>query len=152
MYRSMNFFAVIATAGIIALKTVDIQSFLPDPREFLPPCVDQKVHDYYAFKAQFDDTLKALERGEISLRHAHRRVKSDSLRYWPNYLSNLRLVDQGENTDERIAYNLVGHIQYLSEFGKASPARVAELESELSEYLVRACDADGLSSVNERQE
>ncbi len=139
MYRSMNFFAVLATAGIIALKTVDIQSFLPDPREYLPPSLDQNMHDYYAFKAHFDDTLKALEREEITLREAHQRVKSDSLRYWPNYLSNLRLADQGKNTDERLAYNLFGHIQCLSEFGGASPSRVAVLEYELEDYLAKEC-------------
>ncbi len=139
MNRSMNLLAIVATAGIIALKTMDVSALLPDPRDILPFYAQQDLREYYAFKAQFDDMLKALAHGEVSLREAHRRVKSTALCHWQNYLSNLRLSDHGANTDERIARNLVGHIQNIVELGQVSPTRVAALESELTEFLSHEC-------------
>ena len=139
MNRSMSLLAIVATAGIITLKTMDVSALLPDPRDILPFFVQQNVHEYYAFKAQFEDTLRMLADDEISLRDAHRRVKSTATHCFPNYLSNLQMSDRGANTDERIARNLVGHIQSLAEFGHASPTRVAALESELAEFLGHEC-------------
>ena len=135
MNKSVTMLSVLATAGIIALKTMDVSALLPDPRDFWPETNQQNVQNYYAFKAQFSGILNELGAEKITLREANFRVESLARSLWPNYIANLSMSETGKTQQERMARNLVGHIKNFAEFGELPVSRGIAVEAELDEML-----------------
>ncbi len=135
MNRIATLVAMVATAGIIALKTMDISTLLPDPRAYWAQDVSQDVRDYYAFKAQFNGILDELANGQISLREAIFRADLSSKALWPKYLVNLKLSDEGKTPQERTARNIAGHIRGRYEMSTVSHYRWQTVEAELAAML-----------------
>ena len=92
--------------------------------------VKQQIATYRCFKATLETALESLRKGEIRLKDAHASVYDAARRFNPPYLDRLVMSDLGRTVEERLARNLVGHLQKT-----ARSAPRSDLETELQELL-----------------
>jgi hypothetical protein len=88
-----------------------------------------------AFAAFSQRVCDALASGEMHLADASQRMLTYSESFYPDYLQNLDLAEQGTSTQEKIARNLIRYFANLvhSHPDRANPVLVARLEKELTE-------------------
>src|SRR6476646_7237325 len=119
MSRAFVFAGVMLAAG---LATVFAMEPREPPKTHLTPEVTAfdaetlaLAVNYQCFKGSFETTLLELERGEVKLDEAVRRVYAASQQYCPVYLHRIRISDPGESEDGCVARNLVGHVRSVME-------------------------------------
>ena len=135
----MNKLAVLLTAvlaaGIVTMKMAD------GPSEVSPQTVEneralqERVANYQCFKQVLDGALEGLEKREIGLKAAHARVAAAAREHHPAFYERLRDWEPGASDEERLAHNLVGHLQSMAEDRTHLEPRIRELEMELQEFL-----------------
>jgi|SRR6516165_3968288 hypothetical protein len=128
----MNKIATLLTAaliaGFVAVKMSD------DPSLKRSPWMDEqklqeRLRNYQCFKQTLNEALDSLEKGEISLKEAHARVFAAARRFQPEYLEHLSKIEPGTTDDERVARNLVGHLQMAEDLQERSRALKIELRA-----------------------
>ncbi|HZZ81500.1 MAG TPA: hypothetical protein VFE62_23560 [Gemmataceae bacterium] len=93
--------------------------------------VRQKMATHRCFRETLESTLQALEHDEISLADAASRVRDASQAWWPIYLADTDRLESGWTPTERIARNLIGHLENRVEFNPDLNSRVQALRLEL---------------------
>jgi len=88
-----------------------------------------------AFAAFSQSVCDALAAGEMHLADASQRMLTYTESFYPDYLENLDLAEQGASRQEKIARNLIRYFANLvhSHPERADPVLVARLEKELTE-------------------
>jgi hypothetical protein len=134
----MNRIALYSTAILIACcATVCYAGFpwlTPQYKES-GKTVEQWLADYQSFKKSFNGSQNALAAGEITLTTACDQVIAAAGRYHPEYLTELPRFEIGYTDRERVARNLVGHLQDRAEDSPALAPRLRELEVELEDLV-----------------
>ena len=135
----MNKIAILLTgvlvASFVTVKTTEFKSDQPLDTLQEDSRVQEKLERYQLFKASFDATLLAMETGAISLREAQRRIQAVARENHPGYLNYLIHEEAGNTDAERIARNLVGHLQIDLDIRPARAPRVHVLEAELVQFV-----------------
>lgn len=139
MTRAFIFTGVMLAAGLTTLHVMDDQEpqktqLTPEVTTFDEQTVTLAVN-YQCFKGTFETALLELERREIKLEEAVRRVYAASQQYCPIYLHRIRISDPGESVEGCVARNLVGHVRSLEESRPSLCPRVWELEVELENLV-----------------
>jgi hypothetical protein len=102
----------------------------PKDPESISPELAQRLAAHDGFRVVLENTLQSLERGDISLADAARRVH-DAGQAWPVYLTDLETTEIGEAPLERIARNLIGHLENRSLLNPDVSRRLMTLQAEL---------------------
>jgi hypothetical protein len=135
----MNKFAIllttVLTAAFFSVKLVDIQ-----PSMHLDNWTDeQKLQErwvaYRCFKDTLDSALDDLARGDIRLKEAHARVLSAARQHHPDFFAYMTVTEPGSTDEERLAHNLLGHMQSLEDFDVKLAGRMPALNAELKELV-----------------
>jgi hypothetical protein len=137
MTKLAIYFTIILATTIGALRMLHVSTVEETP---LMDAAEQRrmaelAINYGLFKNGFQSTLQALGRREITLAEAHARIRALSLQYYPAYLEHLKLCEEGASTEERVARNLIGHIDSLVEFDLSSKPHLPTIEAELACFL-----------------
>jgi hypothetical protein len=92
---------------------------------------------------RFHETLERAKRdllGGSSLRQAAETVYRAAIAHYPKFLEHLRTVELGDSDRERIARNLIGHIETGLDYGEYPPDAailVCQLQAELDSSLLQ---------------
>ena len=97
---------------------------------------NQKITNYQCFRRSFDSTKQALVDGDMPLKEAIPLVIRAARQFWPVYLSSLEGLEPGDSDEERVACNLVGHVNVtVKAYRLPLTPRLAALDAELGELL-----------------
>jgi hypothetical protein len=127
---------VLAALGLIAIDLLTSDSaepavafaFVENEQE-----TNEKVTAHQRFRTVLQPTIRALADGKIALRDASADVYTAAQANSPIYLQMTAITEPGKSVEERIAHNLIGHLEDLIESEIVAPARLAALQAELSE-------------------
>jgi hypothetical protein len=132
-------FIVGAFAGSTILCQFDRQTetrfIAPEQYELVHPDVKQRVAAARCLNETMEAALQSLEGGDISLLDAARRVHDAAQLWKPAYLEDIKRTEVGQTPLERVARNLIGHMQNRARMKLDLADRIQELEAEL-EVLV----------------
>ncbi len=134
MTRFAALFAILLTGALVTI--VASSQLQPAPTRNLPDERHEQIGDmlvsYLCFRNTLTTAVELLASGQIELADACERVHSSATSHHPDYLKNIELSDPAPTTQERIARNLIGHLQSMEGDNPARSARVRALERELA--------------------
>jgi hypothetical protein len=97
--------------------------------------VDDQMVRQKLFRDVLDTTLHSLASGKISLKDASSRVHDAAETYCPAYFGWVTVSDPGRTMHERIARNLLGHLDEPDWRERVSSLHLQELATQLQNLL-----------------
>jgi hypothetical protein len=127
---------VLAALGFVALDLLVADIGDPMTTFSLPENqqeTDAKLAAHKQFSMVLHAAIRALSAGQIPLREACANVYEAAHAHSPIYLYMIAKVEAGTCVEEKIAHNLVGHVEDRIQNDPAKQARLVVLELELRE-------------------
>lgn len=130
--------AVFAISLTCTLGTIVVlaQSRPADPASQQAANIDDQIASYFCFERTRASVVDSLRSGQMRLADGCDRVHESALAYCPDYLTRIERTDPAPTLRERIARNLIGHVQSAQfEESGATPILTQREQAAISERV-----------------
>ncbi len=135
----MNKLAILLTVVIVTgFTSVQMMDSQPEVSVYSwadAQATQDRITTYKCFKHTLEATIEELRRGSIRLKEAQSRVLAAARHYYPEFLVHLCLTEPGATDEERVARNLIEHVDNWEDFPPPLGGGPADLMRQLQELL-----------------
>ena len=135
MNKIATLLTVIVAASFLSIKITESEFDEPRNTWAEEQRIQELVTSYSCFRQSLYETIDELKMGEIPLKKAQTRILSAARRYHPDFFAQIVVSEQGNTDEERVAHNLVEHVESFQEYEPQLRMRMPALRAELQELV-----------------